>query len=131
MTISAEMAVRTAADRVLVVAGESAEPLCLELIRRGATVRATADIGQAAAELRRTAFDIVIVAARADADATALLLRLARVATAGKANVMLLLDLGQAARYGTAIFAADEILGTCLGVKRIADATGVGQRGLG
>jgi hypothetical protein len=121
-------AVSPPAERVLVVAGASAEPLCLELIRRGASVSATEDIGRAAQALRRSAFDVVIVAARADADATTLLIGLARAAGPAKANVMLLIDPADAARYGSAIFAADEILAASMPPRRIADATGVGQR---
>jgi hypothetical protein len=128
--IDAELRAPAAIERVLVVAQESiARPLCLELLGRGAAVAAADDIGRAAAALRRERFDIVIVAARADADATALMIGLARAATGGKANILLLIDFEDAARYGAAIYAADEIIGASVPPKRIADATGVGQRG--
>jgi len=130
MTILATIPGASALERVLVIAGDAtAGPLGLELMRRGASVAATNDIGRAADALRREPFDIVIVAARADADATALLIALARAATGGKAAILLLVDLARAASYGTAIFAADEILGASLPPRRIADATGVGLRG--
>ena len=118
-----------AAERVLVIGGATTAPLTRELTRRGADVSAIEDIGRAADALRQQPLDIVIVAARPDADATALLIALARAATNGKATILLLIDLAQAPRYGRAMFAADEILGLSLAPQRIADATGVGLRG--
>lgn len=120
----------SAMERVLVIAAESAAaPLCLELMRRGASVSAAADVASAAEALRRSRFETVIVAARADADATALLIALVRAGTRARANIILLVELDQARRYGSAIFAADEILAASLPTRRIADATGVGLRG--
>ena len=117
------------ADRVLVIGSDATTgPLSRELTRRGADVSAIADIGRAAEALRKQPLDIVIVTARPDADATALLIALARASTNGKATILLLVDLAQAERYGRAMFAADEILGLSLTPQRIADATGVGLR---
>ena len=129
MTMIADIRASEAAERVLIVANAAtAEPLAAELARRGASVSAAAGIGQAAAALRLAAFDIVIVAARANAEATTLLIGLARAETRGKANIMLLIDPEEAERYGAAIFEADEIIGVAMSPKRIAEATGVGQR---
>ncbi len=103
-------------------------PLNHELARRGADVATIEDIARASQALQRQPLDIVIVAARPDADATALLIALARAHTGGKATILLLIDLARAESYGRAIFAADEILGLSLAPQRIADATGVGLR---
>lgn len=119
-----------AAERVLVIGADAAMgPLARELTMRGADVSSIEDISGAAEALQRRPLDFVIVAARQDADATALLIALARAATNGKATILLLVDLARAASYGRAIFAADEILGLSLAPQRIADATGVGARG--
>ena len=118
-----------AAERVLVIGGEAdMAPLGRELVRRGADVSTIEDIARASQALQRQPLDIVIVAARPDADATALLIALARAHTGGKATILLLVDLARADGYGRAIFAADEILGQSLAPQRIADATGVGLR---
>ncbi len=105
-------------------------PLGRELALRGADVSSIEDIGRASEALQRQPLDIVIVAARPDADATALLIALARAHTRGKATILLLVDLARAESYGRAIFAADEILGLSLAPQRIADATGVGLRAM-
>ncbi len=128
-TIRVSREASDAAERVLVIGCDTdMAPLGRELARRGANVSTVSDIAGASQALQRQPLDIVIVAARPDADATALLIALARAHTGGKATILLLVDLARAQSYGRAIFAADEILGQSLAPQRIADATGVGLR---
>jgi Thaumarchaeal output domain 1 len=118
----------SAVERVLVVASDAAAsaPLCLEMMRRGASVSAMAEIGQATATAREQQFDIILVTARDDANATALFLQVLKAEALGSPKILLLVDPQSAAQYGHAIFAADEMLASTLNPERIADATGIG-----
>ncbi len=118
----------SAVERVLVVASDAAAsaPLCLELMRRGASVSAMAEIVQATATAREQQFDIILVAARDDANATALFLQMLKAEALGSPKILLLVDPQNAVNYGQAIFAADEMLASTLNPERIADATGIG-----
>lgn len=118
----------SAVVRVLVVAQEAAAsaPLCLELMRRGASVSALQEIGAAAESARRHAFDVVLVAAREDANATALLLQMLKAEALGAPRILLLVDPLAAAAHGQAMFTADETLAATLAPETIADATGIG-----
>jgi hypothetical protein len=119
----------TAVERVLVVAS-GALPLtdvCRELIERGAAVSVCSALPQAAQTLRTTAFDVVLVSAREDANATALFLRLVKAEALGSPRVLLLVDPAEAGRYAHSVGQADELLASTLGARRIADATGVGS----
>ncbi len=115
-------------ERVLVVAplAAAALPLCLELTRRGASVSVLVDIAQATQAVRTQPFDIVLVLARADANATALFLQVLKAEALGSPRILLLVEPDQTADYGMAIFAADEMLAATLEPARIADATGIG-----
>ncbi len=100
-TIRSSWEASHAAERVLVIGGEvDMAPLGRELTRRGADVSIIEDIARASQALQRQPLDIVIVAARPDADATALLIALARAHTGGKATILLLVDLARAESYG-------------------------------
>jgi hypothetical protein len=114
--------------RVLVVAADAAStaPVCMELMQRGASVSALSDIGQAGAAARQAPYDIIIVHAREDANATALLLQMLKAEALGSPRVLLLVDPVKATDYGQAIFTADEMLASSLAAGQIADATGIG-----
>jgi hypothetical protein len=114
--------------RALVVASdaEASAPLCFELMRRGASVSAMVDIQRAGEAARATPFDVILVAARPDANATALLLQLLKAEALGSPRVLLLVDPATAGSYGQAIFTADEMLAATLSPAHIADATGIG-----
>ena len=118
----------SAVERVLVVASNatSTAPLCLELMRRGASVSAMTEIQQATSAVRLQQFDVILVAAREDANATALFLQLLKSEALGGPKILLLVDPENAANYGQAIFTADEMLASTLNPERIADATGIG-----
>ena len=118
----------SAPERVLVVASDAAAsaPLCLELMRRGASVSAMSEIVQATTAVRQQQFDSILVMAREDANATALFLQVLKAEALGSPRVMLLVDPQTASSYGQAIFAADEMLASTLPAARIADATGIG-----
>lgn len=119
----------TAVERVLVVAS-GVLPLadvCRELIERGAAVSVCSALPHAAQTLRATAFDVILVSAREDANATALFLRLVKAEALGSPRVLLLVDPAEAGRYAHSVGQADEMLASTLGAKRIADATGVGS----
>jgi hypothetical protein len=118
----------SAVERVLVVASNAAAtaPLCLEMMRRGASVSAMTEIQEAAVSARQHQFDIILVTARDDANATALFLQLLKAEALGSPKILLLVDPENAANYGQAIFAADEMLASTLNPERIADATGIG-----
>ncbi len=118
----------SAVERVLVVAANAAAsaPLCLELMRRGASVSAMDEIAQATAAARQQQYDVIMVAARDDANATALLLQVLKAESLGSPKILLLIDPERATSYGTAIFTADEMLASTLNPERIADATGIG-----
>jgi hypothetical protein len=118
----------SAVARVLVVAADAAAsaPVCVELMRRGASVSAMADIAQAAQAARQAPFDIIMVSAREDANATALLLQVLKAEALGSPRVLLLVDPTTANDYGQAIFTADEMLASSLAAAQIADATGIG-----
>jgi Thaumarchaeal output domain 1 len=118
----------SALERVLVVAQDAAAsaPLCLELMRRGASVSAMAEIAQATTAARQQQYDVIMVAARDDANATALLLQALKAEALGSPKILLLIDPEKATSYGPAIFTADEMLASTLNPERIADATGIG-----
>jgi Thaumarchaeal output domain 1 len=118
----------SAVERVLVVAADAAAsaPVCLELMKRGASVSAMAEIAQATAAARQQQFDVILVAAREDANATALFLQVLKAEALGSPRVLLLVDPEAATSYGQAIFTADEMLAASLQPERIADATGIG-----
>jgi hypothetical protein len=118
----------SAVERVLVVASDAAAtaPLCLELMRRGASVSAMAEIAQATTAARQQQYDVIMVAARDDANATALLLQVLKAEALGSPKILLLIDPEKATSYGPAIFTADEMLASTLNPERIADATGIG-----
>jgi hypothetical protein len=118
----------SAVVRTLVIAPDAAAwaPLCLELMSRGASVSAIADIHQAGNAARQSQFDVILVAAREDANATALLLQLLKAEALGSPRILLLIDPATATSYGAAIFAADEMLAATLTPSHIADATGIG-----
>ena len=118
----------SAIERVLVVAADATAtaPLCLELMRRGASVSAMSEIAQAAASARQQQFDVILVLARDDANATALFLQVLKAEALGNPKILLLVDPEQATNYGQAIFTADEMLAASLNPERIADATGIG-----
>jgi Thaumarchaeal output domain 1 len=118
----------SAVERVLFVASDAAAsaPLCLELMRRGASVSAMVEIAQATAAARQQQFDIILVNAREDANATALLLQVLKAEALGNPKILLLVDPERATDYGQAIFTADEMLASTLNPERIADATGIG-----
>jgi Thaumarchaeal output domain 1 len=118
----------SAVERVLVVAQQAAAsiPLCLEMTKRGARVSALFDIAQATQAVRAQQFDVVLVMAREDANATALFLQILKAEALGSPRILLLVDPDQATSYGMAIFAADEMLAATLEPERIADATGIG-----
>jgi hypothetical protein len=115
-------------ERVLVVAADAAAtaPLCFELMRRGASVSALDGIVEAADAARRQQFDVVLVAAREDANATALFLQMLKAEALGSPRVMLLVDPARATHHGASIFVSDEMLASSLSPERIADATGIG-----
>lgn len=118
----------SALERVLVVASDASASaaLCLELMRRGASVSAMSEIVQATTAVRQQPFDSILVMARDDANATALFLQVLKAEALGSPRVMLLVDPQTASSYGQAIFAADEMLASTLPAARIADATGIG-----
>ncbi len=118
----------SAVERVLVVAADAtaSAPLCLELMKRGASVSAMGEIALATAAARQQQFDVIMVAARDDTNATALLLQVLKAEALGSPKILLLIDPERATSYGTAIFAADEMLASTLNPERIADATGIG-----
>jgi Thaumarchaeal output domain 1 len=118
----------SAVERVLVVAADATAtaPLCLELMRRGASVSGMTDIASATAAVRQQQFDIVMVMAREDANATALFLQVLKAEALGSPKILLLVDPQNATSYGQAIFTADEMLASTLNPERIADATGIG-----
>lgn len=118
----------SAVERVLVVASDAAAsgPLCLELMRRGASVSAMSEIALASNAARQQQFDVILVAAREDANATALFLQVLKAEALGSPRIMLLVDPQNATSYGQAIFTADEMLAATLNPERIADATGIG-----
>jgi hypothetical protein len=119
---------QSAVERVLVVATDAAASgsLCLELMRRGASVSAMSEIAQASSVARQQQFDVILVSAREDANATALFLQVLKAEALGNPRIMLLVDPEQATSYGQAIFTADEMLAASLNPERIADATGIG-----
>ncbi|MCA3565359.1 MAG: hypothetical protein IOC90_09765 [Methylocystis sp.] len=118
----------SALERVLVVAADAAAsaPLCLELWRRGASVSAMSEIGEATTAVRQQHFDSILVMAREDANAAALFLQVLKSEALGSPRVLLLIDPQTASSYGQAIFAADEMLASTLPAARIADVTGIG-----
>ncbi len=118
----------SAVERVLVVAADATAtaPLCLEMMRRGASVSAMTEIAPATAAVRLHPFDIILVTAREDANATALFLQLLKAEALGSPKILLLVDPQNAVNYGQAIFTADEMLASTLNPERIADATGIG-----
>jgi hypothetical protein len=118
----------SAVERVLVVAADATAtaPLCLELMRRGASVSAMTEIAAATTAIRQYQFDIVMVMAREDANATALFLQILKAEALGSPRILLLVDPQNATSYGQAIFSADEMLASTLNPERIADATGIG-----
>jgi hypothetical protein len=124
----AYIAETAALTRVLVVASDATTlaPVCLELMQRGASVSGLQDIAKAAAAARAEAFDIIMVAGREDANATALFLQLLKAEALGSPRIMLLVDPARASEFGQSLFAADEMLATTLAPDRIADATGIG-----
>jgi len=115
-------------ERVLVVAADAAAagPLCFELMRRGANVSAMAGIVEAADAARRQQFDVILVTARDDANATALFLRMLKAEALGSPRILLLVDPSSATRFDSAIFVSDEMLASSMAPERIADATGIG-----
>jgi DNA-binding response OmpR family regulator len=80
--------------RALVVASdaEASAPLCFELMRRGASVSAMVDVQRAGEAARTSQFDVILVAARPDANATALLLQLLKAEALGSPRILLLVD---------------------------------------
>jgi hypothetical protein len=118
----------SAVERVLVVASDAttSAPLCLEMMRRGASVSAMVEIQQATTAARQQQFDIILVTAREDANATALFLQVLKAEALGSPKILLLVDPERATDYGQAIFTADEMLASTLNPERIADATGIG-----
>ncbi len=118
----------SAVERVMVVASDAAAmaPVCLELMRRGASVSAFAGVQDAATSARQHVFDVILVSAREDANATALFLKLIKAEALGSPRVLLIVDPERANDYGLSIFQADEMLAATLRPERIADATGIG-----
>ncbi len=118
----------SAVVRVLVVASDAAAstPLCLELMRRGASVSALMEIQAAGEAVRKQAFDVILVAARGEANATALMLQMLKAEALGSPRILLLVDPQEATALGQAMFVADETLAASLAPETIADATGIG-----
>ncbi len=116
------------AERVLLIAGdtEAAAPLAREFGRRDAALTTAASISQAAASCRAGHYDVIVVAAREDAHATALLVSMARAVAKGAPRVLLLIDVSQAERYAAAIALADETASIALSARRLADTAGIG-----
>jgi DNA-binding NtrC family response regulator len=117
-----------ACERVLIVAPDAAltETFRAEISGRGAQLVAAQEIGIAAKAVRRQRFDVILVAAREDAGATALLAALLKAEARGAPRLLLLLDADRASRYDAAILAADEVVALSLSPKRICDTAGVG-----
>jgi hypothetical protein len=117
-----------ASEQVLVVAADadSVAPLCDELTRRGAGLAVASDVAEAALAVRTRRFDIMLVAARDDAAATALLLRSMRAEALGAPRILFIVPAADAARHGASLLLADETMASTLSAKRIADAAGVG-----
>jgi hypothetical protein len=118
----------SAVERVLVVAADAAAsaPLCMELMRRGASVSALADIARAGDAARQQQFDIILTYAREDANATALFLQMLKAEALGSPRILLLVDPEKASDHGAAMFVSDEMLASSLSPTRLADATGIG-----
>ena len=118
---------KAAIARVLAVAPAGGlTPVCLELMRRGASVSAIEGLQEAAAAARLHAFDVILVAAREDSNATALLLNLLKAEALGSPRILLLVDPQRAASFSHALFQADETVSADLDAARLADATGLG-----
>ncbi len=117
-----------AAERVLILApdADAAEPVRREAARRGADLLSLTEVSQATDAVRAAPFDIILVAAREDAGATALLLRLIKAAACGAPRILLLLDVAKAALYDASIRTADETMSLALTPGRVCDAAGVG-----
>ncbi len=118
----------SAVERVLVVAADAAAsaPLCMELMRRGASVSALADIARAGEAARQQQFDIILTYAREDANATALFLQMLKAEALGSPRILLLVDPEKATDHGASMFVSDEMLAASLSPTRLADATGIG-----
>jgi hypothetical protein len=114
-------------ERVLLVAQDHAlSAVGAEAARRGAEVGALTEVAAAAAAVRRVAYDVVMVAARTDPRATALLTTLLKADALGAPRLLLLVDTADAARHAAAMQAADETLAIGLPARRICDAAGLG-----
>ncbi len=118
----------SAVVRVLVVASDAtaSTALCLELMRRGASVSAIMEVHAAGEAARKQAFDVILVASRGEANATALLLQMLKAEALGSPRILLLVDPQEANALGQAMFVADETLAASLAPETIADATGIG-----
>lgn len=127
MTARAHIQGKSAVARVLAVApGAGLAPVCLELMRRGASVSAIEGLAEAAAAARQFAFDVILVAARDDNNATALFLNLLKAEALGSPRILLLVDPERAAGFGHTLFQADETVSAALSPDKLADAAGFG-----
>jgi DNA-binding response OmpR family regulator len=117
-----------ALERVLLAAhpADGLPALAAEAGRRGAEVETALEVADAAQAVRARRFDAVLLAARPEPDATALLAALLKAEGRGRPRIVLLVDVSEAHRYGAAMLAADETVAAHLPARRICDTAGVG-----
>jgi hypothetical protein len=113
-------------EHVLIIAPEPlAEALVAASTNKGALCQVAFDINDAAHHARNKTYDVIIVRARDNAGATALLLRLLRAAQPDS-RLFLLLESNQATELGDCSLQADELLSISLSDERIIAAVGLG-----
>ncbi|MGL4324452.1 MAG: hypothetical protein ACRCTD_10475, partial [Beijerinckiaceae bacterium] len=116
-------------SRVLVVAQEpeTTRAACAEILRRGGVVSAAPGIKEAAMLARQRLFDTILVHAREDAGATALLLKLLKAEAIGDPRILLLVDPDQASAFMQSVPVADDVLASTSPAARIADVAGIAE----
>jgi hypothetical protein len=116
-------------ERALVVApAELAHALGCEMIARGVACDITDDIHAAAQFASAYSYDTILVRARQEPKATALLLRLLRATSQQKYGLILLLNGSEGRELGDSCLDADEIMAASLSPARIVLATGLGHQ---
>lgn len=125
---SSEFSIGT--EKVLVVAADPAEAMAhrREICARYAELTTVCDPAEAAAAARGERFDAIFVFARADAAATALLLRLLQGEARGAPRIVLLVEACEADGYAAAMEIAEETMALTLSSRRVCDAAGIGLR---
>ncbi|MGL4240613.1 MAG: hypothetical protein ACRCTI_05815 [Beijerinckiaceae bacterium] len=116
------------AEKVLIVAADPGDAIehRREICARNAGITCVCDVAEAAEAARTERYDAILVFARADASATALMLRLMKAEAAGAPRLLFLVDAAASPAYAAAMAAADETMAMSLSTRRVCDAAGIG-----